>query len=326
MDSTLDLAYNEDQEAIRSAIERFCIQHAAEDTARQSGQPFPRDLWRRLAEQGVFYPAAPGHPEAGGALEVCAISETLGHHIFPGPLAATYLAIQVLPEGESTDLLEGRALVSLSSADSTLLPWGMEADVFLMVNNVEIARAHAPDFIEPVATLGGETWGRALLKADATLPDPERAFILANISTAAYLAGAAARLLRDASAHASLRKQFGKTLGEFQGVSHPLADCAIGVTAAQSLARAAACHFDGSGSTADAAFRAARHVAAGALMSARRASLNTAFVCHQVFAGIGITLEGPVFHISRRIRQLASVPPAGTREREVILTETGLGA
>ena len=264
----------------------------------------------------------PGNSEAGGALEVCAISETLGQHVFPGPIPATYLAIQVLGTDEATELIDGRSLVSLSSAGSTLLPWGTEADLFLIVGASDIARATAPDHIEPVPTLGGETWGRALLEMEETLPGASRGFIIGNISTAAYLASAAWRLLRDASAHAATRKQFGKTLGEFQAVTHPLADCAIGLTAAQTLARAAACSFDSAGSGE---LHEASCLAAGAVMSARRASLNAAYVCHQVFAGIGITLDGPAFHISRRIRQLASAPPAGTREQDLLLNAAGLG-
>jgi alkylation response protein AidB-like acyl-CoA dehydrogenase len=148
--------------------------------------------------------------------------------------------------------------------------------------------------------------------------------IIGNIATAAYLTGAAWQLLRATSTHAATRKQFGKTLGEFQAVAHPLADCAIRLTAAQTLARAAACSFGECGT--DSGLYQATSLAAAAVMSARRASLGTAFACHQVFAGIGITLEGPVFHVSRRIRQVASTPPGGDRERDILLNEIGLGA
>jgi hypothetical protein len=41
-------------------------------------------------------------------------------------------------------------------------------------------------------------------------------------------------------------------------------------------------------------------------------------VCHQVFGAIGITLEGPAFHVSRRIRQLAAWPGEAAA-REVVL-------
>ncbi len=327
MASALDFSFSEEQEAIRAAIDRFCTQHNVAQYARQAGQPFPRALWRQLAELGAFAPAAPEHGEAGGALEVCAISETLGHHVFPGPIPATFLAIQVLDPDTANALIEGRALLSLSSAGSTLLPWGTAADLFLVIGPSGVARASAPAAIEPVAMLGGETWGRATLMfdntLDNTLADASRGLILCNISTAAYLASAAWRLLRDASAHAATRKQFGKTLGEFQAVTQPLADCATSLTAAQSLARAAACVFDTTGNDS---LHEAACLAAGAVMSARRASLQTAHVCHQVFAGIGITLDGPAFYISRRIRQLASTPPLGVNEQDLLLTAAGLGA
>jgi alkylation response protein AidB-like acyl-CoA dehydrogenase len=323
MSAGLDLDYNEDQGAIRTAIDRFCTQHSVAQSARLSGEALPRNLWQQLAELGAFYPAAPGYPEAGGALAVCAIAETLGQHVFPGPIAATYFAIQALRGEAAAAVLDGHSLVSLSSAGSTLLPWGTEADLFLVVDGGAIARCHTPNSVEPIATLGGETWGRALLQKDSLLPGCHRAFIVGNISTAAYLAGAAWQLLRSTSAHAATRKQFGKALGDFQAVAHPLADCAIGLTAAQTLARAAACSLDTC--DADGELQQAKSLAAAAIMSARRASLSTAFACHQVFAGIGITLEGPVFHISRRIRQLASTPPSGARERDILLNEIGLG-
>ena len=45
-----------------------------------------------------------------------------------------------------------------------------------------------------------------------------------------------------------------------------------------------------------------------------------AHVAHQVFGAIGITLEGPVFRVSRRLRQLASQPPTDAAAREAVLT------
>ena len=324
MTTGLDFSYNEDQQAIRAAIDRFCAQHNVEEIARQPDGPFPRELWRELAEQGVFYPASPDSPEAGGALEVCAIAETLGRHVFPGPIGPTYLAIQLLDGAERDALQGGRALVSLSCAGSTLLPWGTAADIFLTVDESTIARAVPPAHIEPAPTLGGDSWARAVLRIDRTLPDATRGLVLANIATAAYLASAGWQLLMDASAYAATRRQFGKTLGEFQAVAHPLADCAIRVSAAQTLARAAACSADRAGF--DGGADRVECDAATALFCARRAALNAAYACHQVFAGIGITLEGPAFHITRRIRQVASTPPLGGREEKLLLAEVGLGA
>ena len=215
--------------------------------------------------------------------------------------------------------MDGATLVSLSNADSTLLPFGTEADLFLIADEAEIRLAHPPQHVAPVSTLGGETWGRASLAVNKTLANARRGLLIGNIVTAAYLAAAGWHLLQNASEHAATRRQFGKTLGEFQAVTHPLADCAIALTGARTLTRSAAC----SGDTG--AFDEAETLAAGALVSARRAALKTAFACHQVFAGIGVTVEGPAFHISRRIRQLASSPPFGTREQHRLLVDAGLG-
>jgi len=325
MASGLDLSFSEDQQAISAAVHRFCLQHDSEATARRSGGQLPRELWQKLAALGVFSPAAPGMEGAGGALEICAISEALGHNVFPGPVAATFLAIQVLTAEESAALIDGRALVSLSNAGNTLLPWGLDADIFLVADESRIYRAGAPPSVTSVDTLGGEPWGRGTLEIEAELDGAMRGLITGNIARAAYLASAGLRLVTDASNYATTRKQFGKALGDFQAVTQPLADCAIAVTAAQTLARAAACHFDSFLSGRSASLRQADIYAAGAAFSASRAALKSAFVCHQVFAGIGITLEGPVYHISRRIRQLASQAPGHSAEQELLLAQIGLG-
>ena len=65
-------------------------------------------------------------------------------------------------------------------------------------------------------------------------------------------------------------------------------------------------------------------LAAGARVSASRAALQSAFACHQVYAGIGITLEGPAFHISRRIRQLVSQPPGQNLAQQTLIAHAGL--
>jgi alkylation response protein AidB-like acyl-CoA dehydrogenase len=325
METGLDFDFDEEQDAFRTAVDRFCNQQNVRDIARQSDAAFPTDLWRQLAELGAFSVLLPGEDPSGGALAMCALNETLGRHLFPGPLTATYMALQVLEVEDCARVVDGHVLVSMGSVDSALLPWGPDAGIFLLVDGSTVARAYAPEVIAPVRTLGGETWGRARLQACEPFKDASRALVIGNIATAAYLGSAAWRLLEEASAHAATRKQFGKSLGEFQAVSHPLADCAIALSASQSLARAAACTFDQATDNGDTTL-ATQRLAAGALLSARRAALDTAYACHQVFGGIGITLDGPAFTVSRRIRQLASTPPAGYRERDILLAATGLGA
>ncbi|MDX1735388.1 MAG: acyl-CoA dehydrogenase family protein, partial [Halioglobus sp.] len=237
-----------------------------------------------------------------------------------GPLAATYSALQLLRGDEAGKVMAGNCVVSLVPPGSTLLPYGPDADLFLVCSADSICRATAAGTIAGVPTLGGELWGRADMVPGETFADCADALLLGNIANAAYLAAAARRLLDTTCEHAATRRQFGRTLGEFQAISHPLADCAIGLSAAQTLARAAACHFD------DADDSRARQLAAAAAMSARRHALQTAYTCHQAFGAVGVTLEGPVFRLSRRIRQVASQLVYGVREETYVLADADPGA
>jgi len=315
---SLDLDFNEDQRAIADAVSSFCVDHIDLHNLKKLQPVFERASWKALARLGVFAPAT--SLGEGGALEICAISEVLGTHIFPGPVAATFLAAQVLHGDELAHVVDGKALVSLSNTGDTVLPWATEATIFLHTDGTAIHRAIINGALHAVETLGGEPWARgALSVTQRNLAGSERGVLLNHIAITAYLAGAGLQLVKESSDYANVRKQFGKTLGEFQGVAHPLADAQIGLTAAQQLARAAACCFDAN------QIAEANHYAAGATVSARRAALKAAYVCHQVYAGIGITLEGPAFHITRRIRQLASQAPGDAASKQQLLKQIGLG-
>jgi alkylation response protein AidB-like acyl-CoA dehydrogenase len=316
---SLDLDFNEDQRAIAGALSSFCTDHLGLHNLKQLQPAFDRASWRALAELGIFAPGT--FLGEGGALEICAISEALGKHVFPGPIAATYLAAQVLEGDELASVVDGNILVSLSNTGDTLLPWGSEAAIFLQTDGWAIHRAASTGILKAEQTLGGEPWARgSLVIKIRNLAHAERGLLLNAISTSAFLTAAGMQLVTESSDYANVRKQFGKTLGEFQGVAHPLADALISLTAAQQLARAAACCFD-AGQLAE-----AKAYAAAAAVSSRRAALKAAYVCHQVYAGIGITLEGPAFHITRRIRQLASQAPGDAAGKQQLLKQIGLGS
>jgi len=317
----LDLELAESDRAVAAAVARFCEQQDSEALARRAGEPFPWQAWRALAALGVFAAAAPGHDDAGDARTVCAICEALGDGVFPGPIADTFLAVQVVQADQADALIEGRSLVAVSRGASGLLPWGMAADLLLAVTDGGIAPVTTEGELTAVQTLGGEIWARADLRHGQQLPQSERGLLIANIALAAWLAAAALRLVHTASEHAATRKQFGRALGDFQAVAHPLPDCAIAATAARHLARAAARSWTGGEPTRD-----TRQLAAGAALSARRAALDAVHTCHQVYGAIGVTLEGPAFHITRRIRQLASQVCHGAREQSLLLATTGTGA
>jgi alkylation response protein AidB-like acyl-CoA dehydrogenase len=311
---SLDLELDPAQRAVGDALAAFCRERCPDARVRALAGGFPHELWRELAALGVLALATPDGD--GGALEAVAALEALGGALFPGPLAATFFATQLLPEAEREAVASGDAVVALGAPP--LLPFAPVARVFIEVEGARAWLARPAGPIEPVDTLGGEPWGRVALARGRELGETDRAHALHDLALAAYAAAAAQRLVDDTAEHARTRRQFGRALGEFQAVAHPLADCAMAVAAARGLARAAAFRFDRSDEPE------ARELAAAARLSAQHAGLMTAHSCHQLFGAIGVTLEGPVFHVSRRLRQLASQPPGDGPARQALLAAFGV--
>jgi alkylation response protein AidB-like acyl-CoA dehydrogenase len=309
----LDLAFDDAQQAVADALAGFCADRCPEEVVKAAGV-FPAQLWRELAELGVLALVTPEGD--GGAVELVAALESLGRAVFPGPLPATFFATQLLPEAERRAVAAGEALVSLGAPP--LMPWAPLAGIFVAVAEGRATLARPRGEVEALATLGGEPWGRLELEIVRDLGDTERAQVVHDIALAAYAAAAGARLVDATAEHARTRRQFGRPIGDFQAVAHPLADRHMELAAAATLARAAAFHFD----TGHAA--AARSHAAAARLSACRAGVEAAHTCHQLFGAEGITLEGPVFHVTRRLRQLASQPPGDGPARAALLERLGM--
>lgn len=304
---TIDFEPDETEASVADALEALCRQYCPEDVARAGGEQFPTALWAALAEFGLFTMAT--DDGAGGVVELQAAGRVLGAAVAPGPLAHTLFAMQVLPEADRAKVAAGEAIVALS--DPPLAPWADTAQIFLGTDGATAWRYERDGAVDLTPTLGGERWGRVSLRRAGDLGPAERASTVHDIFLASYLAAAARKLLHDASAYAGNRRQFGKTLSQFQGVTHPLAECAIRLRAASTLSRIAAFQ-------ADTDAPQARFTAACARMSAEAAALRTAYVCHQSYGAMGVTADGPVFYISRRIRQLASQNLGGAERLKAV--------
>lgn len=296
---SLDLSFDDAQAGIAATLSQFCKERRPVDVVKASAGSFPTALWRDLAGLGVLALATP--EGEGGACEVVAAMETLGSAVFPGPLAASFFAVQVLPADERIAVAEGRSIVAVGRPP--LLPFAPVATVFLEIDGERVHRLRPRGEIERVDTLGGEIWGLVGCERVADLGDSRRALVLYRIALAAYLVGAADALIQAAAGYARTRRQFGQPIGQFQAVAHPLANCHIRLGSARLLARSAACQLDRGEARA-------RLDGCAAHLSARRAAREAAHACHQVFGAVGITLEGPAFHLSRRIMQLAGSGPA----------------
>jgi hypothetical protein len=119
---------------------------------------------------------------------------------------------------------------------------------------------------------------------------------------AARLVGAAQALIGYGVAYVSDRRQFGVPVGSFQGVSHPLAEAATSVQAADLLTRHAAYLAE-----TDSAVPFFASVMAAA--KARTASRQAAATVHQALGGYGFTLEADCQLYTRRIRAWTAAMP-----------------
>lgn len=137
--------------------------------------------------------------------------------------------------------------------------------------------------------------------ASAVLGVPDKGFEVANewlgatrLQVAAMCLGRARRAFELASSWAAERKQFGQTIGKFQGVSFKLADMLTEITAAEYLTYAAAWK-DDQGAMTD-------QDAAMAKVYASEMLSRVADEALQVFGGMGLMDELPLERIWRDAR------------------------
>ncbi|ATY11678.1 acyl-CoA dehydrogenase [Amycolatopsis sp. AA4] len=288
------LTLTEEQRALAEVVRSFCRTHCPDEVWRSGA--FPAEFWRGLAELGVLSLAVPG--EGGGAGDIAAAGAELGRAAAPGPWAATVFATHVLPSELSAQVADGSCVASAGAPP--LLPWAPAAGVFVETDGDSVWLAEA-DSVEPVEVLGGEQWGRVALTRVQPLERVEAATALSDIAAAAYLSGAGRRLLNLAVEHARVRVQFGRPIGTFQAVAHPLVNSGLSLTAAEKLTTMAALALDDGHPDGTA-------LAAAARCSGGRAAVEAAEVAHQTFGAIGYSVEGPIGPLSQRIRHQASRP------------------
>ncbi len=309
---SLDLSYSAEQSELARSVDGLCRRCGA-GAGFTGTDPLPEQYWRGLAELGVLGlgTAAGG----GGALEIAASMEQLGTHGAPGPLVGTFVAGALLDPAEMEPVSEGRQLASVGQPP--LMPWATRAGVFVEIDSSEAWLSRPAGAPEPVDTTAGEPWGRVELERLRPLGDATAAVALGQTATAAYLAGAAQHLVEIASQYATDRVQFNRPIATFQAISHPLASCSVSVAASRIMARAAACALDNRDPDAPAA-------AARARLSATASATASAYQAHQTFGAIGFTIEGPVAHVSLRIRQLSLQPIPVASARSRVLESLGI--
>jgi alkylation response protein AidB-like acyl-CoA dehydrogenase len=246
----MKLGLNEDQALLRDSFSKLLRAESTPARVR-AAEPLGHDpaLWKSLVEFGI--PAMRASEAAGGGgmslLDAALIAEAAGRHLVSAPLIETMVAAHLLGElgGEGLPWLEkissGVAIVTLALHEAgirptQIVPGGAVADAILYLDEDEVVllvgtpAGTAPDNLakSPLAAIDFESAEGRARHILAHGPDARYAYLAAleewKILTAAAQAGLGRRALEMAAEYASEREAFGRLIGTYQGISHPLAD------------------------------------------------------------------------------------------------------
>jgi alkylation response protein AidB-like acyl-CoA dehydrogenase len=325
-------------ESVRGFVERNVsaqVVRAALEADEEARPPF----WAGLADQGLLgLHVAEEHGGQGfGLLELAVVIEELGRAAAPGPFVPTVLAGAVVGASSNVkaqaELLPGLADGSRTGAVSLATGLtGRRTDDGLVVSGTAepvLGAALADVIVLPVETDAGEEWvaidGSAAtvaelpsldrvrragkvtvadvtVAADRVLDGLEgpRVLDLAALLLGAEATGVAAWCVHTAAEYAKVREQFGRPIGQFQGVKHKCSRMLI------ALEQARAAVWDAARAIDDSA-RESAFAAGVAAVIAPDAAVQTARDCIQVLGGIGFTWEHDAHIYLRRGLTLRAV-------------------
>jgi alkylation response protein AidB-like acyl-CoA dehydrogenase len=287
----MHFAFTSDQEALRAEArryleERFPAERVAELADSEEG--WNPASWSDLAELG-WLGVSVAEDEGGAGLsflEEAVLLEELGRALYPGPYFSTVaLALPALPAEERARVAAGEA--RWSAEVNGLVPDLSLVDRVVTDDGAAAADGETLETMDSTRRLGRLAPGpRDSLPGAIDRPRLRTALALEAV-------GVAERALEYGVAHAKERRQFGKSIGVYQAVSHSLVDSFMATELARSLAYWAAwCVAEGDGKQAVAS-AAAKSYASEAAVSACERSI-------QVLGGIGFTWEHPLHRYYRR--------------------------
>ncbi|MGC4952113.1 acyl-CoA dehydrogenase [Actinomadura citrea] len=354
----MTIGLTEEHRDLRDAVRAFASRQvtpaavrAAVDAERDQAPAF----WDDLAAQGLLGLHLP--EDAGGAgyglVELAVVLEELGRAVAPGPFLPTVLASAVLHRAGHTEHLPSLAdgstvgavgldagTLSLSRADGGITVTGTSgpvlgappADVLVLPvkdgdatawivlprDAVRVDELPSHDLTRRLARVGAENQmvsDRSVLNLDA-----QAVRDLAAVLFSAEASGLADRATATAAEYAKVREQFGRPIGQFQGVKHR---CARMLAHAE---QARACAWDAARAQDEGRAREASLAAAVAGATSVQAAFQTAKDCVQTLGGIGFTWEHDASLYLRRAQTLRVLlgSTASWRRRVARLTLDGV--
>jgi alkylation response protein AidB-like acyl-CoA dehydrogenase len=308
------IGISEEQEHLREAVRRFVesridpsVPRAVLDADIEALPPF----WSAIVEPGwLGLHVDEAHGGSGATLvEQAVVVEELGRACAPGPYVPTAIAAALAPafvHGATVGAfaLDGAIAIGGHLADVIVCEIGgewfaldaslvMPAEVASVDPTRRVARVQLDGVVPPAAR-----------KLDVTT-DEVRA--IAAVLFAAEAIGIAQWCVDTASAYAKVRVQFGRPIGQFQGVKHRCAE----MLARTELARAAV--WDAANAASDVSAPGTDLAVAAAASLAFDAAFANAKDCVQTLGGIGFTWEHDAHMYLRRamtLHQITGTPDA----------------
>ncbi len=281
----MNFAFSAEQEELRASARAFLSTH-------------PEPSWLELAGLGWTGVSVPEeHGGAGlGFIEEAILFEEMGRALTHAPFWSTVavtlpalpaeLQAEVAVGGASWTFAMGPLVADLDSATRIAYVGG---DTIWELDGAEREVLQTNDETRPLGVVSGGTSGREL--GSSELLPLLRARSLTALSLEAC--GVAGRALELAVEYANERTQFGKRIGTYQAISHPLATTLMELELGRSLALFAAwCIAEDDPRAGIAAAAAKAHCAEAAVIACERSI--------QVHGGIGFTWEHVLHRLYKR--------------------------
>jgi alkylation response protein AidB-like acyl-CoA dehydrogenase len=258
----MNLNLTEEQHLLLNSVTRlFSVESSPARVRAAEATGFDPQLWQQLFDAGIAtmrIPASAGGTDMG-LLEALLVAEEAGRHLASVPLAECLPVARLLAQLDSPaaatllDQAKRGELITLAplpclAGHSIVLP-GAGAAVAVLVRQGDVILALTDLAAKlPSANLGADSL--RILAADDNSVEKHivasgnqacRAFEQAveewKLLKAAMLTGLAHQALQLAAAYSCERQQFGRAIGGFQGIAHPLADALTEIEGGQLLVR-----------------------------------------------------------------------------------------
>lgn len=330
----MNLELTQEQILLVDAFKKLFRKHSTMEYVRQTEMEtgFGETLWQQLVEMGV--PAARVQPEHNGLgmslRDLSLILHEAGYHLAPSPIIESVITARILSEVNtpiSRDWLEksksGGAIITIAArpfgeANSQIIPAGAIADAVIAFHQDTLvlivdSQCKGPALPNlgslPLAewTLGVDPI--VLCTGNQALELYESAMLEWRLLLASQMCGISAHALEYAAEYSNEREAFGVKIGTFQGLSHPLADCASANDGSRLLIDYAIWKLEHHHPDA------AGHVLMAYWWSAESCA-NTMPQCVHIFGGYGVSIEHNIQLFARRGMTLASL--LGDRNLDLI--------